>query len=101
MTEIYNTINHIAPPIMSSLFEIRENAHNTGYFQVLSNESRRTVNYGLGTAGYRAPFLWQILSPENKVANSLNIFKRKIRNRKGEYCPCRLSKSYVRELDYI
>ena len=46
MTEIYKIINHIAPSIMSSLFEIPENTHNTRHFQVLSNESRRTVNYG-------------------------------------------------------
>ena len=46
MTEIYKIINHIAPSIMPSLFEIRENTHNTRYFQVLSNGSRRTVNYG-------------------------------------------------------
>ena len=79
MTEIYKIINHIAPPIMSSLFEIRENTHNTRYFQVLSNESRRTVNYGLETICYRAPFLWANLPPEYKLANSLNIFKRKIK----------------------
>ena len=57
MSEIYEIINHIAPLIISSLFEIRENTHNTIYFQVLSNESRRTVNYGLETTCYRAPFL--------------------------------------------
>ena len=44
MTEICKIINHIAPSIMSSLFEIHENTHNTRQFQVLSNESRRTVN---------------------------------------------------------
>ena len=49
MTEIYKIINHIALPIMSCLLEIRENTHNTRYFQVLSNESRRTVNYVLET----------------------------------------------------
>ena len=76
MTEIYK-INHIAPPIMSSLFEICENTHNTRYFQVLSNESRRTVNYGLETICYRTPILWTNLLPEHKHANSLNIFKRK------------------------
>ena len=80
MTEIYKIINHIAPPIMSSLFEIRENTHNTRYFQVLSNESRRTVNYGLETVCYRSPFLWANLPPEYKLTDSLNIFKRKIRN---------------------
>ena len=49
MTEIYKIINHIALPIMSCVLEIRENTHNTRYFQVLSNESRRTVNYALET----------------------------------------------------
>ena len=101
MTEIYKIINHIAPPIMSSLFEIRENTHSTRYFQVLSNESRRTVNYGLKTISYRAPFIWSNLSPEYKLANSLNIFKSKTKNWKGENCTCRLSNTYVRELGYI
>ena len=34
ITETYKIINYIAPSIMSSLFEIRENTHNTRYFQV-------------------------------------------------------------------
>ena len=97
MTEIYKTINHIAPPIMLSLFEVRENTHNTRRFQVLYNESTRKVNYGLETICYRAPFLWANLPPEYKLASSLNIFKEK-KNWKGENCPCRLCKTYVREL---
>ena len=76
MTEIYKIINHIASPIMPSLFEIRENTHKR-YSQVLSNESRRIVNYGLETVCYRAPFLWANLPPEYKLANSLNISKEK------------------------
>ena len=43
MTEIYKIINHIGPPTISSLFEIRKNTHNTRYFQFLSNDSMRTV----------------------------------------------------------
>ena len=80
MTEIYKIINHIAPPIMPSLFEIRENTHNRRYFQVLSNGSRRTINYGRETIRYRARFLWGNLPPEYKLANSLNILKRKTKN---------------------
>ena len=49
MTEIYKIINHIAPPIMSTVVKLGENTHNTKYFQVLYNKSRRTVNYGLET----------------------------------------------------
>ena len=81
MTEIYEIINHIAPPaVMPSLFEIRENTHNTRCIQVLSNESRRTINYGIETICYKAPFLWSNVPPEYNLANSLNIFKRKIKN---------------------
>ena len=72
-------INHIAPPIMSSLFEIRENSHSTRYFQVIFNETRRTVNYGLETISH-STFFRANLPPEYKIANSLKIFKRKIKN---------------------
>ena len=101
MTEIYKIINHIASPIISPLFEIYENTHKTRYFQVLSNESRRTVNYGLEAICYRGFFLLANLPPEYKLANSLSIFKIEIKNWKGENCPCRLCKTYVRELGYI
>ena len=77
MIEMYKMINHIAPPVMPSLFEIRKNTNNTRYFQVLSNENRRTVNYGLETICYRVPFLWANLPPEYKLAIFLNIFKKK------------------------
>ena len=87
MTEIYLK-NHTAPPIMPSLFEICRNSYSTRYFQVLSNKSRRAVNYGLETICYRTPFLLANLPPEYKYENSLSIFKRKIKNWKGENYLC-------------
>ena len=59
------------------------------------------VNGGLETICYRASLLWTNLPLEYKLQNSLNIFKRKIKNWKGENCPCRLCKTYVRELGHI
>ena len=51
-------------------------------FKSLSNESRRTVNYGIETVYYRVPFLWANLPAVYKLENSLNIFKRKIKTGK-------------------
>ena len=69
---------------MSSLFEIRENTHNTGLFHIFSNESTRIiVSHDLETICYSAPFLWTNLLPEYKPTNSLNIKK----NWKQENCP--------------
>ena len=73
---------------MPFLFEIRRNSHSTRHFQVLSNKSRTTVNYGLETICYRTSFLLANLPPEHKFANSLYIFKRKIKNWKGENYLC-------------
>ena len=58
MTEIYKIINYIAPPTVSSFFEIREDAHNTGHCQGLSNERKKTINYGLKTLCFRTHILW-------------------------------------------
>ena len=86
---------------MPCLFDIPENIHNARHFQVFYNESRKTVDYGLRTICYRAPFLWDILLPEYKLADSLNTLKRKAKNWKGEKCPCRLCRMHYRELDKI
>ena len=50
---------------------------------------------------YRAPFFLANLPPEYKLANYLNIFKRKRKNWKRKNCPCRLCKTYAIELGYI
>ena len=65
-------MNHIACPMMLSLFEIRENIPNSRNFQVLSNESKRIVNYCLETICYRAPFLWGPFK-NNVTAKMLNF----------------------------
>ena len=69
MTEIYKIINYIAPPTVSSFFEFRENVHNTGHCQVLSNERKKTINYGLKTLCFRTHFLWANLP-------TLSVFSR-------------------------
>ena len=45
------------------------------------------MRYGQETIKFRTPSLWVKLPEEYKLANSLNIFKRKIKNWKFETCP--------------
>ena len=101
MTEIYKTVNGIAPPIMNSLFTFRLNQHNLKNFQELSTENRNTVNYGLETVTYRAPIIWAKLPLEYKLAGSLTAFKSKIKSWKWERCICRLCNRYKPSLGYI
>lgn len=44
---------------MSALFKIRESIYNTKYFQVLSDENRRTVTHSWETKCYKSLSLWK------------------------------------------
>ena len=82
--ELYKIIHQIAPPIMDSLFVFRDNTHNICNYQILSNNVRKTVRYGLETILYRSPFLWANLPQEYKSQKSLSAFKRKIMQWNGD-----------------
>ena len=47
--ELYKTIHQIVPLIINSLFVCLENTHNIRNYQILSNNVRKTVRYGLET----------------------------------------------------
>ena len=57
MVENFKIINDFAQPIMEDFFLFPENTHNIRNFQIISNESKKTVRYGLETVKYRTPLL--------------------------------------------
>ena len=69
-------------------FLFRENTHNIRNFQIIFNESKKSVRYGLHTAKNRTQLLWANLPEKYKTATSLNNFKRKIKAWKCETCVC-------------
>ena len=58
MTEVFKIINGFAPPVMEDFTLFCEYTHNIRNFQIISNESKKTVRYGLETVKYRTPLLW-------------------------------------------
>ena len=80
MTEIFKIKNELAPPIMDSMFERRNGSYNLRNFQDFFTERTRTVHYGLETLSYRSLQLWSPLPGDIKQAESLETFKRKVKN---------------------
>ena len=64
---------------MEDFFVFRQNTHNIGKIQIISNESKKTVRYGLETVKYRILLLWENLPEKYKTATSPNSFKTKIK----------------------
>ena len=80
MTEVYKIIKGEAPAIMKNLFIFRENIHNIRNFQIIANETKNTVTYGLDT---------------------IRKFEEKIKKWKCETCVCRLCRTYEQNLGFI
>ena len=57
MIEIFKIKNELAPPIMDSMFERRNEPYNLRNFQKFLTEKKRIVHYGLQTLSYRPPQL--------------------------------------------
>ena len=94
-------MNGLNLPIIDNFFVFRENTYNIRNIQIISNENKKTVRYGQETIKFRTPPLWANLPEEYKLANSLNMFKRKIKNWKCETCPSQLCQTFQKDLDFI
>ena len=77
MIEIFKIKNELAPPIMDSMFERRNEPYNLRNFQEFLTEEKRTVHYGRETLSYRSPQLWSLLPENIKEVDSLEILSGK------------------------
>ena len=101
MTETYKIINSLYPPINENFFTLRENTLNVRSFQEISNENRKTVNYGIETISNRTPFIWANLPNESKLATSLYDFKLKIKNWRCHKYVCRICQNFKQNLWFL
>ena len=61
----------------------------------------RTVRYDLETALYRAPQLWSLVHVNLKSLPNVNLFKPKTTHWECTECPCKLCKTYLRNIGYV
>ena len=61
--------------------------------QIFDTRNVRTVHNGIETLTYLGIKIWAIIPPDIKSISDILIFKRKIRLRKPDKCPCRLCKN--------
>ena len=100
VTEVYKVKAGLAPAIVNDIFCFTE----TNYLlrrDKFKTKTPRTVLYGIETASYIGPKLWDALPADYKNVNSLDEFKMKIKNWVPKNCPCRLCKTYIQHVGYL
>ena len=68
---------------------------------IIQTRNVRTVRYGTDSLAHLGPKIWSIIPECIKREKTLKSFIKKIREWKPVKCPCRLCKTYVREIGYI
>ena len=100
-TEVFKVVNNICPPIMKTFFEFRENRYNIKIFQEMREQKLRTIRYVLEKALYRTPQLWSLVLADLKSLPHVNLFKSKIKHWECTECPCKLCKTYLKNIGYV
>ena len=92
--EMYKVKHNLCPIPFRDIFQMKER----GADFVVPKIS--TVNRGEETIRYRGPITWELVPREIREAESLSLFKTKIKNWKPTGCTCRLCKEYIQGLGY-
>ena len=100
-TEIYKTVNGLAPTIMNSIFEIKNIEYNLRNKNNFKSRRINCVRYGIDSLTYLGPKIWNIVPEDIKKSESLNVFKTKIKKWTPGDCPCRLCRLFIQNLGYI
>ena len=100
--EIFKVKKGIAPAIMNSVFELNDNPYSLrNDMAFFKSRNVHTVRYGIETASFVGPRIWNSLPQEIKESTSLQIFKSKIKSWTPKNCPCKLCKNYIQHLGYL
>ena len=100
-TEIYQTKNNLGPKIMKDTFCFIQKPYNLRNDPELQRRRHRTVYIGTESLSSLAPKIWELFPSDFRNANSLEIFKEKIKFWTTDKCPCRLCKTYIGNVGFI
>ena len=84
---------------MGSILKRRNNTYNVRNFQEF--ETGRTVYFGLETISYRSPKLWSLLPEHMRQLDSIDQFKRSVRQWVCNTCLRRLRKVYLQNVGFL
>ena len=98
---VYKVKNNLAADITYDIFNPNQSYYNLRNNNIFQRKNVRTVRYGTESLSFLAPKIWALLPDEIIKAETLDIFKERIKNWETDECPCRLCKSYIPNLGFL
>ena len=101
VTEIYKVFNDLGNDSYLELLQANNSNYNLRNQNDLKVPTIKTVWKGENSIRFLGAVLWNLLPNEIKSAESLSIFKAKIKNWQPLECPCRLCKNYINGVGFV
>ena len=101
VTEIFKVKMNLAPEIMKEVFEIVEGPDTLRNELKLKSRKIHSVRRGIETASFVGARIWNSLPSDLNQCKSLELFKLKVKNWVPENCPCKLCKTYLKQIGYV
>ena len=92
----------LSAPIMNDILTLDENAsYNLRSGVTITRRNIRTNKFGFDTITTIGAVLRRNLPNDIKNSDSLNIFKRRIKQWTPDNCPCKICRNFIKNLGYI
>ena len=86
---------------MKDTFQLIQKPYNLRNDPELQRRRNCIVYFGTESISSLAPKIWELIPSDIRSANSLGIFKEKIKFWTTDKCPCRLCKTYIGNVGFI
>ena len=101
MTEIFKTKNNVNPIFMKDIFAIKNSYYSLRNPNNLQLPKIRTTKYGTENIQFRGCSVWSSLPNSLKDSDSLQGFKRRIKQWDGSCCNCRLRRVFIKGVGFL
>ena len=101
MTEIYKTKSNITPSFMTEIFIEKNPPYPLRSKNLLQMPKARTVRFGIESISFLGCKPWHGISTDIKQSLNISIFKKRIKEWKGDECNCRLCKTYLAQVGFL
>ena len=86
---------------MNEISVKRNNAQNLRKPSEFVRPKVHCVFHGKESISYRGPQIWDMIPVKMKNLKTISAFKREVKNRKLENCPCRLCTPYIQNVGFM
>ena len=101
LTELHKVKSNMAPEVLNEIFQNRTSSYNLRTNSSFAVRPVHSVYHGTESLSFLGSKIWKLVPEDAKQSESLEIFKKKIKQWVPLRCPCRLSHIYLQNIGFV